>query len=73
MEGFVELTAMPSIHASVLAGALENEGVTVLLDRPALGSIYALESGHWATRVLVPAPQLERARTLLAEFDTPAN
>lgn len=71
MPNLETLTALPSIHASVLAGALEAEGIRVVLDRPALSSVYGLEAGTWATRVLVPAEQLEEARALLAEFDNP--
>lgn len=69
MPGFVVLTALPSMHAAVLRGALEAEGLTVQLDRPTLGTVYGLDGGAWATRVLVPPDQLDRARALMDEFD----
>lgn len=69
MTEFVALTSLPSVHATVLAGALQAEGLTVLLDRPALATVYGLENGVWATQVLVPADQLGRARELLGEFE----
>ncbi|CAN5637338.1 hypothetical protein BH23ACT7_BH23ACT7_12040 [soil metagenome] len=63
------LTAMPSAVAHLVKGALEVEGVAVRLERDALGSVYGLDSGRWATRVLVPEDQLDRARALLAAFE----
>ncbi len=66
---FVELTSLPSIHAAIVKGALEAEGVTVLLDRPALASVYALEVGTWATRLLVPEEQLAQAQAVLADVE----
>ena len=72
MPGFVVLTALPSLHAAVLRGALEAEGFTVQLDRPTLGAVYGFDGGAWATRVLVPPDQLERARAVLAEFESDA-
>ena len=72
MPGFVVLTALPSLHAEVLRGALQAEGFTVQLDRPTLGTVYGFDGGAWATRVLVPPDQLERAREVLAELEADA-
>ncbi|CAN5771617.1 MAG: DUF2007 domain-containing protein [Actinomycetota bacterium] len=64
------LTARPSVQAQLIKGALEAEGIVVRLDRDALGSVYGLDSGTFATRVLVPAVDVERARRLLAELES---
>jgi hypothetical protein len=70
---FAVLTALPSLHAEVLRGALQAEGFTVQLDRPTLGTVYGFDGGAWATRVLVPPDQLERARQVLADFEADAD
>jgi hypothetical protein len=70
MVSYRQLTALPSVLAHVVKGALEAEGIAVMLERESLGSVYGLDSGAWATRVLVTADALDRARRLLAEFST---
>jgi hypothetical protein len=65
-----QLTTLPSALAQIVKGALEVEGITVGLERDSLGSLYGLDSGPWATRLLVPADQFDRARTLLDQFET---
>ena len=65
------LTARPHMQARLLAGALAAEGVDVRLERPALASVYALDVGTFATRVLVDETQLELARTLLDRLEAP--
>jgi hypothetical protein len=69
MGGYRALTARPSVQARLIAGALAAEGVDVRLSRDALGVVYGLDSGAWATRLLVAEDDLERARTLLAELE----
>jgi len=64
------LTARPSVQAQLITGALEAEGIAVRLDRDALGSVYGLDSGNFATKVLVPAGDVERARQFLAELES---
>jgi hypothetical protein len=63
-----QLTALPFALATVLQGALEAEGVTATLEREGLSSIYGLDSGVFATRVLVPVEELARARELLDDL-----
>lgn len=63
------LTARPHVVAEIVRGALEAEGVDVRLERNGLGAVYGLQSGPWATRVLVAEDDFERARSLLAEMD----
>ena len=70
MSSYRQLTAVPPVLARILEGALQAEGIDVVLDRAALGAVYGLDSGEWATRVLVAADQLDRAPTLLDEFET---
>ncbi|MGH8908241.1 MAG: putative signal transducing protein [Egibacteraceae bacterium] len=70
MTAYRQLTALPSAPAQILKGALETEGIAVVLQRESLGSIYGLDGGAWATRVLVDADCIDRARTLLDEFET---
>jgi hypothetical protein len=69
MDRYRALTARPAVQARLLAGALAAEGLDVRLDRSALGEIYGLDTGVFATRVLVAEGDLERARTLLAEIE----
>ena len=70
MNAYRQLTALPSALAQIVKGALEAEGITVVLERDSLGFVYGLDSGAWATRLLVEAGQLDRARTLLDQFET---
>ncbi|MDQ3972879.1 MAG: DUF2007 domain-containing protein [Actinomycetota bacterium] len=69
MGDYRELTAMPFALATVVKGALEAEGLAVRLEREALAGVYGLDSGTFATRILVAAEDLERARALLAEVE----
>jgi Putative prokaryotic signal transducing protein len=69
MSPYRQLTAVPAVIAQIVRGALQVEGIDVVLDRDALGSVYGLDSGEWATRVLVEADQLARARALLDQFE----
>ncbi len=64
------LTARPSVQAQLIKGALEAEGIAVRLDRDSLGAVYGLDSGTFATRVLVSAADVERASRLLAELES---
>lgn len=66
---YAELTSASALLAPVIAGALEAEGIPTRLERPSLGTVYGLDTGEWATRVLVPAEDLERARTVLREAE----
>jgi hypothetical protein len=67
---YQQLTALPSAPAQLLKGALETEGIAVILERESFGCVYGLDGGAWATRVLVDADCIDRARTLLDEFET---
>lgn len=66
------LTAMPLPQAILAQGALRVEGITVRLERDALAGIYGLETGVFATRLLVPADQYDRARSLLDTLEGPS-
>lgn len=68
-QGAVELTALPALVAPVVAGALRAEGIEVHTDRDALASVYGLDAGMHATRLLVAPHDLERARAVLAEIE----
>jgi hypothetical protein len=63
------LTVRPHTAAVLLRGALRTEGVDARLDRDGLAQVYGLDSGLHATRVLVPATEFERARSVLASLD----
>lgn len=63
------LVARPDALARIVAGALESEGIPAQLARDGFGSVYGLQHGRFATRVLVTAGDLERARALLAEIE----
>lgn len=67
---FTRLTSLPAIHATIVKGALEAEGITVVLDGGSTGP-YVLDTGTWATSVMVPADQVQRAEAVLAAFDAP--
>jgi hypothetical protein len=64
-----ELVALPPVHAEVVRGALEAEGFRVRLERDSLGVVYGLQTGRFATRVLVPEEDLPKARALLDEIN----
>ncbi len=70
MRQYATLTVRPSVTARLLAGALAAEGLDVRLSRDALGEIYGLDSGDFATLVLVGVEDLDRARTLLAQIES---
>lgn len=65
---FHELTRAPNALAQIIKGALEAEGLRVTVDRDQR-SPFGLDSGWFATRVLVAADDLGRARELLAEIE----
>lgn len=69
MPEFVVVTAVPHITAAIVKGALEAEGITVVLQRDGFGAIYGLDRGRHATEVRVPADQAEQARALLSEIE----
>lgn len=69
---WVEVARRPTVLARLVAGALAAEGLEVHLDRDGLGAVYGLSTGAHATRVLVRAADLERARALLRELEDDA-
>jgi len=73
MSSYRQLTALPAALAQIVKGALEAEGIDVVLDRAPLATVYGLDSGEWATRVLVDPDKFDRARELLDEFETAGN
>lgn len=72
MADFRLLTSLTEVHAAIVKGALEAEGITVVLDGPGLSSVYPLNTGTWASRVMVPADQWDEAQRILASFEDPA-
>lgn len=66
---FVPVTELSSPLAHILRGALAAEGIPVRLQRDALSDVYGLETGLFATRVLVPADEVDRATALIAEVE----
>ena len=71
MTGYRLLTARPLGEAHVVCGALRAEGLRVALQRDALGAIYGLNSGAFATRVLVHPDDYDRAAELIADVEKP--
>lgn len=67
---YVSLTQCPHVLASIIAGALEAEGLDVRLSRDGLGAVYGLDTGRHATHVEVAVTDLDRARRLLAEVES---
>ena len=65
------LMARPLGEAHVVCGALRAEGLRVALQRDGLGAIYGLNSGVFATRVLVHPDDYERAAELIADIEKP--
>ncbi len=57
------------MYAAIVKGALEAEGIDVILDNSGIGNTYALDTGTWATHVMVPLDQLARAQQLMADFE----
>lgn len=68
MSQFREVAALPNAIAQLAKGALEAEGLTVVLDSEARDP-YGIDSGWFATRLLVPDEEWDRARALLDEFE----
>lgn len=58
----------PNALARIVKGALEAEGLRVAVDREER-SPFGLDSGWFATRVLVAEQDLDRAREVLAEIE----
>ena len=58
----------PNALARIVMGALEAEGLRVTVDREER-SPFGIDSGWFATRVLVAEEDLERARDVLAEVE----
>jgi len=69
MPRYVPLTTRSAVLAAVLKGALEAEGLDVRLVRDSLGTVYGLDTGRFATRILVAEDDLESARRLLDEAE----
>lgn len=69
MPELVTVTQVHSAKAAIVKGALEAEGIPARLDRDGLGVVYGLESGPWATRVLVPVEHVDAARALLHQIE----
>lgn len=65
----VQLVALPDAVAAVVAGALESEGIGARCERDVLGTVYGLNAGAFATRVLVARADLPRAQALLDEIE----
>lgn len=70
MTDYVLLTELPSPLARIVQGALQTEGIPAQLEREALSSVYGLETGTFATRLLVPADRLAEARALIDEIES---
>lgn len=68
MPKFAELMSAPNALAQIVKGALEAEGLRVVVDREER-SPFGLDSGWFATRVLVAEQDLERAQEVLAEIE----
>jgi hypothetical protein len=68
MPRFRELMSAPNALAQIVKGALEAEGLHVVVDREER-SPFGLDSGWFATRVLVAEGDLERAHEVLAEIE----
>lgn len=68
MSEFRELMQAPNALAQIVKGALEAEGLRVAVDRDER-SPFGLDSGWFATRVLVAEEDLLRAQELLAEIE----
>jgi hypothetical protein len=65
------LTALPHTAAVLLRGALRNEGIVAELERDGLAVVYGLDGGGFATRVVVPAGHVQRARQVLSDLEAP--
>lgn len=68
MGEYRELMNAPNTLALIVQGALESEGIRAVVDRHER-SPFGLDSGWFATRVMVAEEDLERAHELLAEIE----
>jgi hypothetical protein len=66
------LTALPYTSAVLLQGALRAEGIPAELQRDGLAAVYGFDGGGFATRILVPASDAQRARGVLHVLESPA-
>ena len=64
------LTSRPSHLARIVSGALQAEGIEVVLERDALAQVYALDTGRHATRLYVREDQFEAAQALIREIES---
>jgi len=56
------------IHANIISGRLETEGIPVKLQYEAVGVLYGLTvDGLGAVKVLVPAEYIDRALEVIAD------
>lgn len=67
--GLRTLATLPAVHATMLKGALEVEGIDVVLDDRGASGVYPMDIGPWSTRVMVAADQFDEARRLLDRFE----
>lgn len=63
------LTALPHTTAILLQGALRTEGIAAELERDGLAVVYGLDGGGFATQVMVPDHEVERAKQVLSDLD----
>ena len=73
MVAYVRLTALGKVHATIVKGALEAEGLDVVLRSNDVAGLYPMDLGTWATTLEVPEDQVDRAREILAEFERAAD
>jgi hypothetical protein len=59
--------AQDGIEADILRRALEDEGIEALIDSSRAGMVEKLSSPSDGWRLMVPAPDLARARALISE------
>ena len=64
------VTALPHTAAVLLQGALRAEGIRAELERDGLAVIYGLDGGGFATRIVVPAGDVERALDVLSDLES---
>lgn len=67
------LASLPAVDATMLKGALEVEGITVVLDDRGASGVYPMGIGTWATRVMVTADQFDQARRILDRIEGDAD
>jgi len=60
-----------SLMAEILRGLLEAQEIPVVLSQEGAGRVYGLTVGTLGrVQILVPAPDLDRAEHILAEYET---